>query len=182
MPDLDKNIIQAVRAGLAKMGWSVKDLGEATGIPYRSLQNYMMGRTRMPASTLVAISRLIDLEIRDFDDQKRRMHKWHLYDALWTIFGDQLPNLPVNVTNTNPFTEDSEEAWKLHNRKQEAARALAEAIDEQCEYYRGLSRLTTVGLHQLNDGVWERTSSDEGHQSASPKLEHLRSRSPKKDD
>lgn len=60
--DLDRHSIgDAIKDAMARRRVKLRELSKATGIPYRSLQNYCLGTSAVPAPALARIAEALDV-------------------------------------------------------------------------------------------------------------------------
>lgn len=71
----------------------MRSLSTTTGIPYRSLHNYLSGSNRMPADVYVQICRTLGVDTQYITQASFHLQAWPLFDALWAVFGDGLFDL-----------------------------------------------------------------------------------------
>lgn len=129
MDNYNERIIEGIKRTMKLSRKSMKALSEDTGIPYRSIQNYLSGSTRMPADVYVQI-----LEVLGVDNQyilygNFHLKHWPLWDSLWQSLGDSLVN-----TEFKPDTGFPDD-MAFHNRKQAAALDLMERLSKNYDEY-----------------------------------------------
>ncbi|MCB1464978.1 MAG: helix-turn-helix transcriptional regulator [Nitratireductor sp.] len=93
MSELEKAILDGIKRGMNLAHWNLRQLSVAAGVPYRSLQNYMSGRTRMPADVLLKICSELRIDLDYLLDDKIRPDKWSLWQSLLDVFGDNIEKL-----------------------------------------------------------------------------------------
>ncbi|QND52786.1 helix-turn-helix transcriptional regulator [Phyllobacterium sp. 628] len=130
MSNLDQKIRDGLKNTLSRIDWTMRDLSEATDIPYRTLQNYLSGKTKMPASTLIAICDLLRIDLKFILEGEFDVAHWPLYDALWATFGDFLLDLKQKDDLIGL------ENMELHNKKREHADAYSKLIKRYYQDYR----------------------------------------------
>ena len=67
---------------------TMRMLSDARGVPYRSVQNYLSGKSRMPADVFVSFCSYLDVDINYIRTGKFNIYHWSLWDALYDVFGD----------------------------------------------------------------------------------------------
>lgn len=122
MRDLDEALVAGIKRAMAESRVSMTALASATKIPYRSLQNYLSGRSKMPASVYVTICNALGIDNQYVSQGTFHLQLAPLYDAFWRVFGDGLLEL-----RSLPDTGGLEDMAR-HNRKQEAAHEFAVKI------------------------------------------------------
>ena len=73
----------------------MRALSDGLSIPYRSLQNYFSGESRMPADVLLRICAEIGLEADYLLKNSFEVSHGDLYDAVHKVFKDVLPWLEI---------------------------------------------------------------------------------------
>ena len=130
MEDYNERIILGIKRAMKLSRVSMKALSQDTGVPYRSIQNYLSGGTRMPADVYVQI-----LEVLGVDNQYILHGNFHLkhfplWDSLWAALGDSLVNTEFRPDTGFP------DNMAFHNQKQAAALSLMERLSRGYnEYY-----------------------------------------------
>jgi transcriptional regulator with XRE-family HTH domain len=74
-------IAAALKALLKKKGVSAKQLSDDVDIPYRSIQNYLSGQSRIPADILLNICNYVGIEADYFIFRDFRPRELAMYDA-----------------------------------------------------------------------------------------------------
>lgn len=124
MVDIDDQLVEGIKRAMAEGKVSMKRLSARTGLPYRTLQNYLLGTARMPASAYVMICRELGIDNQYVLQGNFHLQFAPLWDALWDVFGDFLSALR-HEPNTSGVDN-----MELHNRKQAAASKFAAAISD----------------------------------------------------
>ncbi len=62
----DAELVERLRRVLKQKGVSQRDLSSTLGVPYRSVQNYLSGDTRIPAVFFIEVCRYIGVEMEYF--------------------------------------------------------------------------------------------------------------------
>ena len=78
----DEEMLARLRDAFKRKRVSLRSLSQALGVPYRSVQNYMGGETRMPASFLLNVCGYIGLESGFLYHGDFRPHYHDLKDAV----------------------------------------------------------------------------------------------------
>jgi transcriptional regulator with XRE-family HTH domain len=130
MADLDHELREGIKRSMVEIEWTMRDLSSATGIPYRSVQNYLTGKSRMPAAVLVEICQAMTIDVEYVLNGTMNAQKWPLFDALWDAFGDFLLDLEAREDNI-PIDD-----FFRHNKKREKAARFAELIATSYGEYR----------------------------------------------
>lgn len=103
---------------------SMTSLAKTTGLPYRTVQNYLSGTTRMPAAAYIQICDALGINNQFVTQGTFHLQFAHLYDALWKVLGDGLLDLKSLPNSTGSHDV------KKHNLKQAAAHLFAINISE----------------------------------------------------
>ncbi|WP_129221561.1 helix-turn-helix domain-containing protein [Lichenibacterium ramalinae] len=78
----DEEMLARLRDALKRKSVSLRHLSQALGVPYRSVQNYLGGETRMPASFLINVCGYVGLEPSFLYNGDFRPHYHDLKDAV----------------------------------------------------------------------------------------------------
>jgi len=91
----DDRLVAALKSALKTRKVSMRALSDGLSIPYRSLQNYFSGESRMPADVLLRICEEIGLEADYLLKNSFEVSHGDLYDAVHKVFKDVLPWLEI---------------------------------------------------------------------------------------
>lgn len=127
---IDDLLVSGVKRALDEKRMSVKQLSSLTEIPYRTLQKYTSGETKMPASALVRICDVLDVDLYYLVHGEFDLNHIALWDALWDVLGDGL--LEIKYVPCDPDLSD----MPRHQQKQQAASEMAAKIRASYEKYR----------------------------------------------
>lgn len=122
MTDFDQLLVSGIKSAMAEGKVSMRGLSTRTKLPYRSLQNYLSGTSKMPASAYVAICQALGIDNQYVLQGSFELPHAQLWDALWDVFGDALVDLKQSPNTSGQQT------MELHNRKQLAASEYAAKI------------------------------------------------------
>jgi transcriptional regulator with XRE-family HTH domain len=75
-------LISALKAALKARRVTMRQLSDSLHIPYRSLQNYLSGESRLPADVLLSICQEIGLEADYLAKGNFELSHFDLYDAV----------------------------------------------------------------------------------------------------
>ncbi|XYD09645.1 helix-turn-helix transcriptional regulator [Methylobacterium sp. NMS12] len=84
-------LADTLRAAMAKRSVKLTDLAQLTGVPYRSLQNYLTRKTDMPASVYLKICAQLGLDPFYVAAEKSALDYRALRGALVNALGQHLP-------------------------------------------------------------------------------------------
>lgn len=127
---IDELIVNGVKRALGEKRWSVRQLSSLTDIPYRTLQKYTSGETKMPAAALVRICDVLDVDLYYLVHGEFDLNHIALWDALWDVLGDGL--LDIKYAPSDHDMSDMSQ----HQQKQEAASEMAAKIRSAYEKHR----------------------------------------------
>jgi transcriptional regulator with XRE-family HTH domain len=83
-------LVAALREAMRKHRVSMRQLSDDLAIPYRSIQNYFSGESRLPADVLIAICRKVGLEVDYLAKGSFQVSHYELLDAVQSALGDVL--------------------------------------------------------------------------------------------
>ncbi|WP_083850568.1 helix-turn-helix domain-containing protein [Rhodovulum sp. PH10] len=135
-----------LKDALKKKGVSLRDLSEALQIPYRSVQNYLSGESRIPADFLLNVCNYTGIEADFFIYGDFRLVDIELYYALFAVLdgSDLLPQL--HRTDRGAFdSEDQQE-------RQRIVSGLTTALIERYDRYRADWLANRLGPENLPPG------------------------------
>lgn len=95
----DDWLLIALKDALKARGVSMRHLSNQLAIPYRSLQNYLSGESRIPSDVLLRICGEIGLEADYLREGSFEVSHSDLYDAVHAVFKDVLPLLELKQGN-----------------------------------------------------------------------------------
>lgn len=88
-------LISALKAALKVRHVTMRQLSDSLHIPYRSLQNYFSGESRLPADVLLAICNDIGIEADYLAKGSFELSHFDLYDAVLKVFDELLPHVRI---------------------------------------------------------------------------------------
>lgn len=94
----DAELAEKIRELLMTSRKSQMDVSRDLGVPYRSVQKYMSGETRIPATFLIALCRSLDVELDYLVTGDFRPRQWELFDAVIRVLDDLGVLAPRNNT------------------------------------------------------------------------------------
>ena len=98
MTDWDKAVATGFRRALKLSGRSMRGLSHDTGIPYRSLQNYFSGTSKMPAGVLLQLCEALGVNSDYIFHRHFSRSQTIIREAVWETFGEAvLKAQPNNV-------------------------------------------------------------------------------------
>lgn len=146
--DWDERVVAGLRAAMKAGKVTMRALSERTGIPYRSLQNYMSG-TKMPAGVYVQICEELGVDNQFVLEGHFQLRYHPLWDALFTVLGDGLLK-----ARFEPIPEEFDEA--RHRERQRRADALARLLSnaydrERLDHLRRSHGLKPLTVSEFDD-------------------------------
>ena len=123
--DWDARVVDGFKRALAASGRTIRSLSDETGIPYRSLQNYFSGTSKMPAGVLLKLCQELSINSDYLAHGTFQLPHTTLRDALYRSLGEAAfhgkpTNTPLRMAKLN---RDQERALE------EATKRLNNAID-----------------------------------------------------
>lgn len=108
--EFEAHLISSLRELMGLRSISVREMAAKVGVPYRTLQNQLLGKARLPASTYMKVVNEVGLrlpgQLQDLDENA-------LASALEQCLGGQLPTISPSGPQTvsilpppNPDTRD----------------------------------------------------------------------------
>lgn len=93
----DDWLVEALKDALKVRRVSMRHLSEKLSIPYRSVQNYLSGESRIPADVLLRVCEEIGLEVDQLVKGSFEISHADLNDAVMQVFKDVLPLLEIRA-------------------------------------------------------------------------------------
>ena len=84
----DAALAEKIRELLKLTRKSQMDVSRELGVPYRSVQKYLAGETRIPATFLIALCRSLDVEMDYLVTGDFRPRQWEMVDAVVRALDD----------------------------------------------------------------------------------------------
>lgn len=114
----DDWLVVALKDALKARKVSMRHLSERLSIPYRSLQNYFSGESRIPADVLLRVCAEIGLEADSLLKHSFQVSHADLYDAVVLVLKDVLPHIEIKgdgaVVRASPAGDRSEFLTAAH--------------------------------------------------------------------
>lgn len=132
----DERLAARLRILLADAGISITEAAEAIEVPYRTLQNQLAGRNRMPASTFAKLTSMLEVTPDFVATGRLRLNRTSFANALMQVLREQLPAVDKEYVFHLPETPDARtEAQRLQD-----ARALTFMVLDRYEHEQGFNR------------------------------------------
>lgn len=128
----DENLAEDVRNLLKRRKVSIRAAAAEIGIPYRSMQNYLSGESRMPATVLISI---LDVyaggDLRFLRNGDHLLRHGDLFDAVIAVLGGGLLSKYVSAPADAKAFLEFEEDPEFRHRCIGAASEIAVRISEE---------------------------------------------------
>lgn len=171
MDDANLSLVSVLKGVLKKKRVSMRHLSDKLNIPYRSLQNYMSGESRMPADVLLSITKEIGLEADYLLENGFYLTHYDMYDAVISVLGEVIPWIDIGRTGVAELRSEpsSERTHQLS-----VAHILAVKLSEEYGRCRqawlnngtpGHPRLTTEGYLEQRRKVGQLVGQSQGHKA-----------------
>ena len=98
----DAQLVSGLKRAMDASRVTLRELSRQTEVPYRSLQNYMSGRSRLPADVYVALCAALGIDTQYVVQGSFQLPIDPLYDVLWRVLGDGLLTLEAKPTPPAP--------------------------------------------------------------------------------
>lgn len=149
----EADLIEDLKRLLADKKVSLRFLSHEIKIPYRSMQNYFSGESRMPAIIFIKILDYFACDIKYLRTGDNLLSHEDLYDTMFKVFGDALIDIMKLKLGERKLTGPAYN--KEHREKMEAAYELAVKISEVYDIYTkdnilNRRRLTIKELRQIS--------------------------------
>ncbi|WP_057462601.1 helix-turn-helix transcriptional regulator [Pseudovibrio sp. POLY-S9] len=106
MDEINDQLVARLKATMKLAKMSLKHMSEKIGLPYRSLQNYMSGKTRLPADVYVLMCQELGVDNQYVMQGNFHLERWPLYDAIWVSL-DRHGYWPEYVVKADVEYDDS---------------------------------------------------------------------------
>jgi len=102
----DEGIAKRLRSVLDGRKLTIKEASEAVDVPYRTLQNQLLGRNKMPASTFAKLLSFLELPPQFIAAGRYEPDTRPIADALKWTFGALLPAVDSEMRLIPPPAQD----------------------------------------------------------------------------
>lgn len=140
----EANLIEDLKKLLANKKASLRSVSQEIDVPYRSMQNYFSGKSRIPAVVLIKILDHFACDIKYLRTGDNLLNHEDLYDTMFKVFGDAL--IDINKLKLGDNKLSGPEYHQEQIEKAEAAYILAVRISEIYDIY---TRENTLNRHRL---------------------------------
>lgn len=125
----DEQLVSDIKRLLKERKRSLRSLASLIGVPYRTMQNYMSGESRIPAAVLIAIvDELSGGDLRYLRHGDHLLRHADLFDAIIQVLGDELLSLNPDKIGSRRMLTTAYEDPEIHSRYTVLASKLAEQI------------------------------------------------------
>lgn len=155
MPYDDLQLARDLRSVLEEKKVSLKTLSRDLEIPYRSLQNYISGQNRIPATILILILDRLGIDLHYLRNRDHLLRHADLYDAIWESLGDNLVEIDLPSRNRHLDPQGNADDYRRFQKKQANATALAILISEKYDSFsrRNYGTSPSKTFRQLREGA-----------------------------
>jgi len=108
MSDLEERLLVGLRSAMKEKKMSLTGLSKRVEIPYRSLQNYFSGNTKMPAVVYVKICEELGIDNHYVLHGSFEFSHNAFRDALLDVIGNGLADVKLRSTSHAVFSADSD--------------------------------------------------------------------------
>lgn len=135
MPYDDRQLAESLRSILEEKRVTIRTLSRDLDIPYRSMQNYLSGKNRIPATVLISILDKLGVDLHYMRYRDHMLRHSDLYDAIWDTLGDNLLTIELPSRNRYLDPQNNSDDRSKFNKKQSTATALSILISEKYDSY-----------------------------------------------
>lgn len=106
----DSYLAQRIRAIMDMRGFTITEAAETIGVPYRTLQNQLSGKNKMPASTYAKLTAMLEVPTSFVVEERIRIHPRALQFALRFALMEYLPSVDdeMQVGPPDPTRTDAQ--------------------------------------------------------------------------
>lgn len=130
----EEALIRDLKALMKHKKRSARSISQSIDVPYRSMQNYLSGESRIPAIVLIKILDQLGATIRMLRFGDDLLSHSDLFDAVYRVFGDFLNQIDLQEIGKRTSAAISRlstpEELAAHRRKGEIASELAVRLSE----------------------------------------------------
>lgn len=148
----EQSLARDLRALFEQRGKSARSVAIAIDLPYRSMQNYLAGSSKMPASVLVSILDELGSDLVELRTGRRLLGHWILQEAITRALGDELLKVSLegplqSIRQIPPDRRSPDEQEKVDLANRVAAQLsvkISEAYDAFARENVGRGHLPTI--------------------------------------
>lgn len=147
----DQQLVEDIKSLMKQRKVSARAMSASIGVPYRSIQNYLSGKSRFPAIVMISMLDHLGADIRMLRHGDNLLRHADIYDAVHRVLGDQLLKIDVSKLGRKsrpgglgPTPEDIELAARRNGAASEIAVQLSEAYDEFVRDHRVPGHMPTI--------------------------------------
>ncbi|MGU9981371.1 hypothetical protein ACJ4V0_15145 [Phreatobacter sp. HK31-P] len=164
----EESLVRDLKALMKMRKRSARSISEAIKVPYRSIQNYLSGESRIPAVVLIAILDELGADIRLLRHGDALLSHWDLNDAIFRVFGDYLSEIDIdaigqtrNLGRSETTPEDLMEQTRRVKKASTLAGRLSEAYDEMVRGNRMVAGGQSPTIKELKERHEQRLAAQE---------------------
>ncbi len=90
MGDMEEKLLSGLKMILKEKNWTQRELSKRTDIPYRSIQNYLTGTTKMPATVYLKICKELGVDNQYVLHGSFQLFQPILHEAVSEVIGENL--------------------------------------------------------------------------------------------
>lgn len=141
----ETNLVEDLKLLLQHRKKSLRAVSRDIGVPYRSMQNYFSGESRIPAIVLVKILDLLGADIKYMRTRDNLLRHADIYDAVCEVLGDNLLSIDLSKPKWGTVDLNNPEVHReKYNVASDLAIALSEAYDKFTQEHQTLIPMPTI--------------------------------------
>lgn len=135
----EETLLRDLKALMKHKKRSARSISQSIGVPYRSMQNYLSGESRIPAIVLVKILDELGATLRMLRFGDDLLSHSDLFDAVYRVFGEFLNQIDLKEIGKRSSSVISRlstpEELEAHRRRGEVASEVAVRLSEAYDEY-----------------------------------------------
>lgn len=140
----DDGLATRLRTIIDGRSLSIREVAKAIDVPYRTLQNQLLGHNKMPASTFARLLAFLELPAEFVTEGRYQPRHRPIANALKRAFGDHLPAVDPEMRIVAPPAE-SRTAEQLDQHAQALAFLFREAYEWEVAELSDIEAASTWG-------------------------------------
>lgn len=141
----EEALVRDLKALMKHKKRSARSISQAIGVPYRSMQNYLSGESRIPAIVLIKMLDELGATVRMLRFGDDLLSHSDMFDAVYRVFGDFLNQIDLKEIGKRRAATISRlstpEELEAHGRRGEIASELAVRLSEAYDEFSRSNRL-----------------------------------------
>lgn len=143
----EETLIRDLKALMKRKKRSARAISQSIGVPYRSIQNYLSGESRIPAVVLIKMLDDLGATIRMLRFGDDLLSHSDLFDAVYRVFGESLNEIDLDKIGKRgaPIISrlSTPEELAAHRRRGEIASELAVRLSEAYDEFSRSNQFAT---------------------------------------